>query len=260
MSDELAFGLGPLLFFLVTLAVTIAADFFGYRVGSRIGPPNNEAQAAAINTTLAAIFVIVGLILSFTFSFVVNIAQLRWSTMVQQADAIGTTYLRADALQPADRDLLRASLRRYTDTMIEFYRTSDPKTIAADNQRIGQAEQQMWSASASELNRRNTFALSLLQQTMNDTFDRGADMRAALNLRLRGAATSLIVLAAVLAAFLIGLAFGQSRTSNWLISIAFCILLVALMFVIVDLNNPRGGIIQLNASPLVDVRSSMQGP
>lgn len=260
MSGDFALGLNGTGFFLVSLIAMVLITCLGYIVGWRIGPPKNAAQSSAINTALAAIFVIVGLILSFTFSFVVGLTLQRWTIIVQEADAIGTTYLRTDALQPVDRQAMRAAMRRYTDTLIDFYGARDDARIAADYGRVGQIEQQIWTISAAELNRRNTFSLSLLQQTINDMFDRGADQRAALNLRLRYPATTLIFLASIIGAFMIGLAFGQSHTANWLISVSFCILLVAFVFVIVDLNDPRSGVIRVNVSPLVDVRRSMQGP
>jgi hypothetical protein len=65
--------------------------------------------------------------------------------------------------------------------------------------------------------------------------------------------------AALVAAFMIGLSFGQSRAAHWLISTFFCIALVGLVYVIIDLDSPRAGLVRVNLAPLIEARQSMQG-
>lgn len=259
MSGDFAFRLGPYAFILVAFLVTLAITWLGFVIGRRLGPPKGDVQAAALNTALAAIFVIVGLILSFSFSFSVSRYEERWHLVAQEADAISTTYLRAAALRPQDRDRLRAELREYIAAKIEFYRDGgDDALRQRDYQRVDGLEQQVWTLTENELATRPLPGLMLLTLSVNDMFGLGSDQRDALDFRLRGPALALILLVSLVAAFLIGLGFGQSLSPHWLISIVFSILLVALVYTIIDLDSPQAGLIRVNLLPLVEAQQAMQ--
>jgi hypothetical protein len=98
-----------------------------------------------------------------------------------------------------------------------------------------------------------------LQQSVDTMFAAGADQRSAFNFRLPGPALLAVVASALVAAFMIGLSFGQSRAAHWLISTFFCLALVGLVYVIIDLDSPRAGLVRVNLAPLIEARQSMQG-
>jgi hypothetical protein len=259
VSGDFLFGLGPLAFIIIGFAVCIGVTWLGYASGRRLGHPKNEHHSAALNTTLASIFVIVGLILSFSFSFAVSRYEDRWRLVVQEADAIYTTYLRADMLEAKDRGRLRSFLRRYVAAKIDYYSTqSDATQQASDLRLLRRLDQQMWRAGAGEPGTRSTVGLVLLVQSLNTMLELGADQQAALEFRLRGPGLILILIVSLVASFLIGLGFGQSGSPHWLVSALFCALIVALIFVIIDLDSPRAGFITVNLTPLYDVQQEMQ--
>lgn len=260
MSGDFAFRLGPYAFFVAAFIVSLLVTWLGFVIGKRIGPPKNETHAAALNTSLASVFVIVGLILSFSFSFAVSRYEQRWQLIVQEADAIYTTDLRADELLPKDRDLLRSYLQRYIATKIDYYsKESNESARSSDARLLRRLEQKIWYTTARELATRKAVGLALLAQSVNNMLELGADQRAAFDFRLRGPALSLIVLVSLVASFLIGLGFGQSGSPHWLISALFCLLIVALMYVIIDLDSPRAGLITVNLQPLIEVQQELQG-
>ncbi len=247
MSGDFAFSLGPYAFLVIAFLITLGFTGLGFVIGKRLGPPKNDLQAAALNTALASIFVIVGLILSFSFSFAVNRYEERWHLVVAEADAISTTYLRMGELQPKDRGAARSAMRAYIATKIDYYRYgSDPALEQLDYQKVRTLEQQIWSITASELSSRPVPATSLITQSVNAMFDVGADQRAALGFRLRG-----------VAAFMIGLGFGHSQSHHWLVSVTFCLLLVALTYAIIDLDSPQAGLIRVNLLPLEQAQQTM---
>ena len=63
-----------------------------------------------------------------------------------EASAIGTEYLRADLLPPADGANIRALLKRYVDQRILFYTTRDGKQLNEINTRTVRLQAELWSA------------------------------------------------------------------------------------------------------------------
>lgn len=260
MSGDFVFRLGPYAFLIIAFLLTLGFTGLGFVIGKRLGPPKNDLQTAALNTALASIFVIVGLILSFSFSFAVNRYEERWHLVVQEADAISTTYLRMVELHPQDRAVARAAMRAYIAAKIEYYRTGgDPALGQLYYQQIRTLEQRIWSITSGELTNRPVPATLLLTQSVNAMFDIGADQRAALGFRLRGPALGLIVFVSLIAAFMVGLGFGHSQSPHWLVSIMFSLLLVGLTYAIIDLDSPQAGLIRVNLLPLEQAEQSMQG-
>ncbi len=258
MSGDFIFRLGPYTFLVLAFLVTLGFTSLGFLVGKRLGPPKNDLQAAALNTALASIFVIVGLVLSFSFSFAINRYEERWHLVVAEADATSTTYLRMGALQPKDRAAGRSAMRAYVAAKIDYYRDGgDPALEQLDYQKVRTLEQKIWSITASELSSRPVPATLLVTQSVNAMFEVGADQRAALSFRLRGVALGLIVFVSLIAAFMVGLGFGQSQSTHWLVSITFCLLLVALTYAIIDLDSPQAGLIRVNLLPLEQAQQNM---
>jgi len=258
LSGDFAFSLGPYAFLVIAFLITLGFTGLGFVIGKRLGPPKNDLQAAALNTALASIFVIVGLILSFSFSFAVTRYEERWHLVVAEADAISTTYLRMGELEPKDREAARSAMRAYISAKIDYHRNGSDLALAQlDYQKIRALEQQIWSITAGELSSRPVPATSLITQSVNAMFDVGADQRAALGFRLRGPALGLIVFVSLIAAFMVGLGFGQSQSLHWLVSVTFSLVLVALMYAIIDLDSPQAGLIRVNLLPLEQAQQTM---
>lgn len=260
MSGDSVFRLGPYAFLVIAFLITLGFTGLGFVIGKRLGPPKNDLQTAALNTALASIFVIVGLILSFSFSFALNRYEERWHLVVQEADAISTTYLRTVELNPSDRAAARAEMREYIAAKIDYYRNgSDPALGPQDYGKIRTLEQRIWSITSGELSNRPVPGILLLTQSVNAMFDIGADQRSALGFRLRGPALGLIIFVSLIAAFMVGLGFGHSQAPHWLVSVTFSLLLVALIYAIIDLDSPQAGLIRVNLLPLEQAQQSMQG-
>src|SRR5690348_15151123 len=105
-----------LLFFGVLLFIDI-----GYRIGRRQRARGDEAPQEDIGPVDAAVFGLLGLTLAFTFSGASDRLTVRRAQIVQEANAIGTAYLRLDLLPAADQPPIRALFREYLEARIEIY-------------------------------------------------------------------------------------------------------------------------------------------
>ena len=120
MSDSaIIFLLLPGVFFAIVLFVEI-----GHRLAMRLAAKQTEQTIAVFGTTQTAIFALLGLLVAFTFSGAASRFDARRTLTVDEANAIGTAYLRLDLLPAMSQPALRDKFRRYTRARIAVDETS----------------------------------------------------------------------------------------------------------------------------------------
>jgi hypothetical protein len=98
---------------------TVAALEVGYRVGIRIKERTDEPSRAHIHLTETATLSLLALLLAFTFSLSLQRYDSRSDQVVDEANAIGTAYLRIDLLPPSLRDEVRGLMREYVNQRVK---------------------------------------------------------------------------------------------------------------------------------------------
>ncbi len=259
MFDRMMDALSPAGFGLVLFVAVIGTMLVGFQVGRRMGTPRQVAMES-LSIALAAIFTIVALVLSFSFSFALTRYEQRWHLVVDEANDMGTMYLRASLLDPPGRDQLRRLLRAYAQDRINYLENEkDPQAQQRAQLLTSGLHDQMWAIVANaQRTRPQDLGVMLLTQETNDVLDKTAEQNAALRFRLRGTSLLLILFVALLGAVAIGITFGVSNWQNALISLGFCFLLIGLVWTIIDLDSPQSGFIRINLMPLYDARAAMR--
>jgi hypothetical protein len=199
-----------------------------------------------------------GLVLAFGLSLAVGRYESRRAHVVDEANGIGTTYLRAQTLaEPVRTDSLDL-LRSYTDTSILIAETV-PGSAAQDRAiaESGRQQSELWALAGQALNTApEASAPRLYVETLNETFDAQTTRVYGLTNRVPTAVLVLeIVLAAIaLAVLALHLATMGRGVLAVLIAAALVVLLLQVTF---DLDRPTRGLITVPATPLIDVRASM---
>ena len=103
----------------ILLLSTVAALEVGYRVGVRIKERTDELSRAHIHLTETATLSLLALLLAFTFSLSLQRYDSRSDQVVDEANAIGTAYLRVDLLPPSLRDEVRGLMREYVNLRVK---------------------------------------------------------------------------------------------------------------------------------------------
>ncbi len=117
---ELMYDINAGLIAAILLVIALAAIEIGFRFGRRSqGAALDDDSKAHINATQASTLGILALLLAFTFSLSLQRFDTRSDAMVDEANAIGTAYLRAQMLPAPLRDETRALLRDYVDVRVE---------------------------------------------------------------------------------------------------------------------------------------------
>lgn len=235
----------------------------GRRVGARRLAQDAEGARAGTSTVEGAVFALLGLLIAFTFSGATSRFDERRQLVVEEANAIGTAYLRLDLLPADTQPALRDLFRRYVDSRLETYRKlpdidAAKSELAHSVQLQGEIWSQAWAAGRMEgaPPPATMLLLPALNQMIDITTTRTMASQMHPPLVIFGLLFGLALASALLAGY--GMAGGQSR--NWLHMVGFTIVMALAVYVILDIEYPRLGLIRVDAfdQVLVDLRASMQ--
>jgi hypothetical protein len=261
----LFFGVNTWVLVLMIAAIVLAATGGGLLLGRVIARGADErgdgdSLREPFGVLQGALIGFMGLVLAFGLSLAVTRYENRRSDIVTEANAIGTTYLRAQTLAEPVRTESLELLRHYTSTSIAITQT----VPGSDTQRRQVAsserdESRLWALAGQALDKAPVdTAPRLYVESLNTMFDSQASLvygltnrvpTTVLLIELVGAAVATAALALHLAMF------GRGVLTVLIVSLLVTVLLV----VTFDLDRPTRGLITVPATPLVDVRLSMTG-
>jgi hypothetical protein len=253
------FTLGAVLLAGGLFLAMLACLEIGRRVGLRRAAREGEAARAGAGVVEGAVFALLGLLIAFTFSGAAARFDQRRALIVEEANAIGTAYLRLDLLPAAARGELRESFRRYVDARLAVYRAvPDMVAVNAALAHAAKLQEEIWSKSvaASAGSQASVLVLPALNQMIDITTTRTMAGQTHPPLILFALLSGLALLGALLA----GHAMSGSRERNWLHMATFAFALAGAVYVIVDMEYPRVGLIRVDSfdQVLVDLRQSMR--
>jgi hypothetical protein len=153
---------------------------------------------------LGGTLTLLGLIIGFAFSMAVNRYDQRKDYEEQEANAIGTEYVRADVLPAADAAKVRALLKRYLDQRILQYRTHNAQKLQQVDAQIVQTQTEMWSAVALPATGQLSPVTALAVSGMNDVLNSQGYTQAAWWNRIPIAAWVLMMAISIFCNLLVG--------------------------------------------------------
>jgi hypothetical protein len=220
----------------------------GYRIGRRAAPTDASAYEG-LGAIEAAIFALLGLLLGFAFAGAVSRLDARRQLIVQEANAVGTAYLRLDLLPPSDQPDLRRLFRDYLEAR---FRVSEAVDVKAADRFIAQAvqlQQQIWArvVAAGRLDQtQNTTRVAL--PAINEMIDVTTVRTVAARTRLPGLVLVLLFVIALLSALTAGYAMAKRKRRSVLHDVLYAAAVATTVYVVLDLDNPRIGLIRLDAT------------
>jgi hypothetical protein len=241
---------------LLIAAVLLAACELAYRFARRQGDIEKSDEGHVLSAMLA----LLGLLVGFTFSISVGRHELRRTLVVDEANAIGTEYLRAQMLPEPYRTRLAVMLRQYTDARLALAAAGeDSLAIMRANAIADSLQSAMWATTVEVEPFVQPPALSsLIASGMNAVIDVAATRRAALEARLPTVAFGSLVLFATVAAGMLGFVSGSGRRRSRAGSVILLLLLSLALGLILDMDRPRRGTIKVSQRPLMYLRASMK--
>ena len=245
----------PLLVFVLSLIFLWLSAQMGGFVHKRLRPLDEE-DYADLATVLTATLTLLGLIIAFSFSMAVSRYDQRKNYEAEEANAIGTEYVRAALLPATHAERVRDLLRQYLHQRIRFYETRGQRQLEHVDRDTAALEAELWSAVQSAAAVKPTPVVALATQGMNDVLNTRGYTQAAWWNRIPTAAWGLMAAIAMFCNLLIG--YGAHRRGI----ILFLVLPLALsisFFLISDIDSPRGGVIRVSPQNLESLAQSLNG-
>ncbi len=245
---------------IILMAIIGGATFAGYATGHYLRE-HSEALREPFGVMQAALLGLVGLVMAFGLSLALGRYEDRRAATVAEANAIGTTYLRAELIAEPARSRSLALLRRYTDLAIRVaHEVPNSPGMRATTTAEGQLQRQLWALAGQAIAAAPlASAPRLYVDTLNETIDAQGTRLASLNNRVPTAVLVLEVLGAATALAL--LALHISVLGRGLVPvIAAAAIVILLLLVTFDLDRPTRGLIMVPDTPLVNQRASEVPP
>jgi hypothetical protein len=245
---------------LIIFAFVGGATVLGFAAGWYLRE-RRETFSEPFGVLQGALLGLVALVLAFGLSLALGRYEDRRAATVAEANAIGTSYLRAQLIAEPERSRSLSLFKRYTDLAIRIAHEvpgSSPmvRTTAAE----GVLQRQLWGLGGRSIAAApNASAPRLYVDSLNSTFDQQQVRLSALNNRVPGAVLGIEVIAAALALALLALhisLLGRGLAP----ALAAAALVSVLLLVTFDLDRPTRGVIRVPDTALVATRASMALP
>ncbi len=241
--------------FLVGLVLILAASEIGRRMGVFAG----TRGGSDVSTLESAVLGLMALMIGFTFAMALSLFETRRDAVLSEANAIGTTALRARLLpQPERREVLKL-LREYVNVRLEVTgRPVSRAEIATAIEKSSALQEALWQqATAMSTKDPGIVPTGLFIQTLNDMIDQHGKRVAALRNRVPN-----IVMFALFGIAAIGMAFtgygsGLEARRMRLPLYLMALLLSAVLLLILDLDRPAIGFIEASQQPMIDTAASI---
>jgi hypothetical protein len=245
---------------LILVAVVFGATGLGLFFGRHLHH-RSEHLRAPLAVLQGALLGLVGLVLAFGLALAVGRYDSRRTAVVDDANAIGTTYLRAQTLAEPVRSRSLQRLVRYTDVSIRLSRSvpssSEAARAVADGEKL---HRELWRLAGQALaDAPVATAPRLYVETLNQMIDMQTVRVAALNNRVPGAVLAVEVIFACAALSL--LAFYLAILGRGVLPVLLAAALISLLLLVTfDLDRPTRGLITVPLTPLTSLRASMELP
>jgi hypothetical protein len=245
---------------LLVFAVVGGACVLGAGLG-RYLRRHTDVLREPIGVLQAALLGLVGLILAFGLSLAVGRYEARRAAVVAEANAIGTTYLRAQLIAEPGRSESLDLLRRYTDLSLRLsHEVPNSASMMRTTAQQSILQRRLWRLAGQAIGAAPTAsAPRLYVDTLNDMIDQETVRVAALNNRVPGAVLGLEVIGAAVVVGLLAL-YLAVLGRGLLAAIVAAGLVTLLLLVTFDLDRPTRGLIKVPDTPLESLRASMLLP
>ncbi|HKF48678.1 MAG TPA: hypothetical protein VKB38_15075 [Terracidiphilus sp.] len=242
----------PILVLVLSLVPMLIAAWLGDRVRNRRGVA--DAQRDDMKMVLNAVLILLALLIGFTFSMAVSRYDQRKKLEEEEANAIGTEYLRTELLSAENAAKIQGLLKKYVDQRILFYAAGDSEKAAKVRTGSGDVQQQLWAAILAEKADDKPATSVLVLSGMNDVINSEGYTQAAYLDRIPTAAWGLMAAIAIYSNLLIG--YSESRTDTRAL-LVFPIVVAIALFLIAEIDSPHGGMIRVVPYNLVSLSQSM---
>jgi len=248
-----------LVLFVATVVIVALAYEGGFRAGRWRSKRLEHEQEVVIRLMVGAMLGLVTFILALTFWIAATYFDATRQSLLNEANSIRTTYLRADLLPEPHRTEIRNLLREYVDVRLEAVRTGKYEQAIPRSEEL---HSRLWSEAveAREEVSSPIFAGYFIQSLNEMIAQHSRRVTVRQEFRISNTIWIVLYVIAALASASIGCHAGLTGPRKPLVATAFVLIISVVLSLIVDLDNPRKGALQVSQQALIDLRRMMDAP
>jgi hypothetical protein len=244
------------LYILSALGVLLSIEL-GWRLGDYRRYRTEEESKAPISAPVGAILGLLAFLLAFTFGMAGTRFDNRKQIVLQEANAIGTTYLRTDFLTEQQRNEARSLLRKYTALRAGGAAVfMSPEGMAQS----ASIQDQLWAIAVSAEATSDTVSSGLFSESLNEMIDLDAIRVTANRNRIPDSIWMMLGVVTIFSMVALGYEFGLTGVRSWPLMILLTIVFTTVIMLIADLDRPQAGLIHVSQQALFDLLNKIGTP
>ncbi len=255
MNFELFESMPIAFFYVAVFLFMLAFCEVGYQIGKHGLTRQDKEAPVSLGPMVGGLMGMLAFVLAFTFSMASSQHDLRKRNVLEEANSIGTAYLRADLLDTQYRAAVKGLLREYVDVRLKAASGSD---LSAAIGKSSEIHNLLWAQVSSAAIASPGTNSSLMIQAANDVIDMHENRVAgALHNRIPGSIWLALFTITALTMMAIGTQVGYTSKRRLVAVIPMILAFAVLLTLVVDLNRPQRGLITIGQQSMVNLQSSM---
>ena len=240
----------------LTIAVTLLSVEVGYRVAAYREQHSLEEKESPVGGMVGATLGLLAFMLAFTFGLAGSRFEDRRQVLLSEANAIGTTYLRAAMLPEPMQTETQNLLREYVDVRLEAVQPGKLNQALLKSEEL---HKRLWSLAVAATEKDRSAITGLFVQSLNEVIDLHAErVMAGLRSRVPGIIWIVLYVLAILAMVMMGYHSGLAHSRRSIAVIALVLGFSAVLYLIADLDRPGQGTLRVSQQAMIDLRNSMK--
>lgn len=243
------------LLFAITVVVVLGAVEAGYRLGRWRSRRASHEVENPVGAIIGAMLGLLAFLLAFTFGMAASRFDSRRELVLDEANAIGTTYLRAALLPEPERTQTRTLLRDYVNARLEAVEPGKTTPALARSEEL---QDRLWARAVTVGGKSPTPITGLYIQSLNDVIDMHAK-RVTMGMRNRIPFTiwGALYFTAILAMAAVGYHAGLTSATRILATPALALAFSGILWLIADLDRPQEGLLRASQQAMIDLQKSL---
>lgn len=242
MKHSLLYDTDALIVVFVLFLLMLAAIKAGFAFGSKKAKPEGDHSGI-----LSSLLGLLALLLAFTFGMSGARYESRKSNMIQEANDIGTAILRADIYPDSLKKLYREDFKKYVDARMRYFESGrDDAKIKASVIETGAISKRLWERTTQLAQNKDFLVQSnMMIPALNSMFDIASTTNVAYSASVPESIVYLLLIFSIVISFYIGYSSAAKQSLETVFVFGFCLLTCVVIYITLDLDRPRRGIINL---------------
>lgn len=256
MNPGVLFNFGSVTIAVVLFAAIIVCNELSFRVGKIVQERHDDEVKALTGAVQASILGLLALLLGFTFSMSMQRFDDRSMALIDEANAIATTMLRADLLPAEQRKAVKVQLNEYLKARvalgsIDLTRNEQRREY---RNRIAAIQSELWTltVAAAEADPRPVTTGTFLT-SLNAMIDSEGKRSALLQAHVPEPIVLLLLFVFIASIGMMGYSSGLSGKRILAPLLLVSLLVTLIVFIIIDLDRPKRGMIKVNQNALTEL-------